>query len=217
LTFDKKITNKTLIMKLKHTKVATLTATLITLGSLAGGASGATLITFEETGGSVTATVSGTANLTDLSIQASRIPVSSAGGSSVYANPAFLGIGGSSNFDAYATITGSISIGLGTTQFTATSSIGDFVGIGNGTGTGTNPVDLWLPSGYVSGDSLSGISSWSGESFASIGLSTGTYVWNWGAGASADTLTINVIPEPTSSMFLGLGALGFVARRRRTN
>lgn len=54
------------------------------------------------------------------------------------------------------------------------------------------------------------ISSWAveGESI--------TYSWTNVNGVS-DSMTFQIIPEPSSALLLGLGAMGFMLRRRRTN
>lgn len=202
-------------MKYTLKSMSALAATLIIHGSLAGGANAAVTITFNEVGSSVIATVSGSANLAALIGVATNVPVIFVGESSVYANPVFLGIGGSSSFDPYGTISGPASIGSGIIQIAATSTSGDFVGIGNGTGTGNPPVDLWLPASYSSGSPLSGSSTWTGQSLSTLGIDPGVYVWSWGSGSSADTLTLDVIPEPSSALLLGLGTIGFLATNRR--
>ena len=78
-----------------------------------------------------------------------------------------------------------------------------------------------MPSGYVSG-ALSGTATYSAQTFASLGLTPGTYVWTWGTGADADSLTLQIgpaaaAPEPASLPLLaaGLTGLGMVLRRRR--
>jgi hypothetical protein len=67
----------------------------------------------------------------------------------------------------------------------ATSGSGDLLGPHSG-------VSLVVPAGYVSGDPLSGSATYQGETFASLGLEAGTYIWTWGTGATADTLTLVV-------------------------
>ncbi|MBC2601612.1 PEP-CTERM sorting domain-containing protein [Puniceicoccus vermicola] len=75
---------------------------------------------------------------------------------------------------------------------------------------------LILPSGYSSGDSLSGFSRFTNTSINDLGLSSGNYTWNWGSGANADSLTISVVPEPSAYAALaGLLTLGIAVCRRR--
>jgi len=80
---------------------------------------------------------------------------------------------------------------------------------------------LVVPSLYVSGAPLGvATSTWGGETFASLGLTPGTYTWTWGAGPTADSYTVNIgavaVPEPSVYIAgLGFGLLGFMVWRRR--
>ncbi len=56
---------------------------------------------------------------------------------------------------------------------------------------------------------LSNTTTFANQSFASLGLTLGTYTYTWGTGGDADSLTINVpgVPESASSIrLLGIGA-----------
>lgn len=79
----------------------------------------------------------------------------------------------------------------------------------------TGADDLIVPLGYVSGADLNVTNIYSGASIASLGMDVGSYTWSWGADSTADSLTLNVIPEPSSAFLLGLGSLGVLNRRRR--
>jgi len=78
-----------------------------------------------------------------------------------------------------------------------------------------------VPVGYVSGTSLSGTATFANETFATLGLTQGTYVFSWGTQADADTLTIDVgtvtaTPEPATLAVFGVPLLvGLLTRRRR--
>lgn len=80
--------------------------------------------------------------------------------------------------------------------------------------------ELWVPTGYQSGDPLSAQIIFSRESFASLGMIPGVYIWSWGSGADADNLTLKVEPTippvPGPVPLLGAGAaLSWTRRLRR--
>lgn len=119
--------------------------------------------------------------------------------------------------DFYTGYTGPTNFGSGSGA-TATSGSGDYVGI--------DPVYfgvpyLYTPSGYVSNMGLSNSATYDNASFASLGVTPGTYVWTWGAGADQSfTLDIVEAPEPAALGMFGLGVLligAFVGRRRRAS
>ena len=69
---------------------------------------------------------------------------------------------------------------------------------------------------------MSETSTYLGKTFASLGLTPGTYVYTWGAGGHADSFTIDItstsaIPEPSTwaMMFLGFAGLGYAGLRRK--
>lgn len=54
------------------------------------------------------------------------------------------------------------------------------------------------------------------QTIASLGLTPGTYVWTLDAARfNNDTVTLNIIPEPTSISLTGFGLIGLALRRRR--
>jgi hypothetical protein len=64
----------------------------------------------------------------------------------------------------------------------------------------TPPYQLVVPSGYTTGTIISSTQTFTGQTFSSLGLTQGTYVYSWGSGANADS--INVViggggPTPT--------------------
>jgi hypothetical protein len=78
----------------------------------------------------------------------------------------------------------------------ASSGSGDIVGT-----TAIIDVGRWLnvPGGYVSGTFLSDSATYSGKTFATLGVTPGTYVWTWGTGANQNfTLKIQPAPPTTS-------------------
>jgi len=86
--------------------------------------------------------------------------------------------------------------------------------------TTSSTPQIWVPDGYVSGTSFSGSLTIPSQTFASLDLNTGSYVWawNWAASGNSDSLTLNVgaVPEPsTYATFLGLVGLVVALRRRK--
>ena len=208
-------------MKLTHT-VATLAATLITIGSLAGGANAATLTTTfaggnSQNGNMFDVNIISTTDLLvtsldlnmnmDMSVETSDIEVYGRTGS-------WVGFEGSS---------------VGWTLLSQTPSV---TGNGAGLSTTVNINDIVLPAlstyalyittttgllNYTNGTSVGNVFAQNADLQILEGAGT-VYafsssftprVWN-------GSITYNtVIPEPTSALLLSLSAIGIVARRRR--
>ena len=66
---------------------------------------------------------------------------------------------------------------------------------------------LFVPSGYLSGNPLSGTSTYNNATFASLGVTPGTYVWTWGAGGANQNFTLIIGPA-------GVPDAGSTDRRR---
>jgi hypothetical protein len=79
--------------------------------------------------------------------------------------------------------------------------------------------NILLPDGYISGALLgASTATFSGKSFANMGITSGTYVWSW----AADSVTLNIVPTsaivpiPAAFWLFGsaLGLLGWIRRKK---
>ena len=101
---------------------------------------------------------------------------------------------------------------------------------------GTSFAILGVPIGYTSGGTITNSAFYGGQTFASMGLTIGNYVYNYGSGTGADVFSLIVssvptvvtppvvtppvtgaVPEPATwaMMILGMGFVGYTLRRRR--
>jgi len=114
----------------------------------------------------------------------------------------------------YRVFSGPANFGSGG-QHNATESLssGNFVGIQ------ASVDELFVPHGYISNSALSSSATWTGATFASLGVTPGTFVWTWGTGANQNfTLIIGGagVPDGGSAVsLLGFGLLGLAALRRK--
>jgi hypothetical protein len=81
---------------------------------------------------------------------------------------------------------------------------------------------LLVPQGYASGAALSDSMTFNNATFASLGVTPGTYVWTWGDGANQNfTLQIGLVGVPgvpdggSTVSLLGCALLGLAALRRK--
>ena len=179
------------------------------LATSAGPARAAYIVTFSQLGPNVVASGSGSIDLNGLTFITS-------GFTQPEVAPTFAteATGAAGAVDEYGGASGPVSFGPGV--FTsATTGAGDLVGIQQLIGEPAGFV--FVPTGYASGAPLSDTATYDDQSFATLELTPGTYVWTWGNGATDDTFTLNVgVPDPASLTLLGsLVGLGLIARRRR--
>ena len=129
----------------------------------------------------------------------------------------FIFASGSSGYDWYTwSWVSPVPSNFGSGSYLASSSdSGGFLGFGAGGGVGA----LAVPVNYSSGPiNISSTSTWTGQSFATMGITAGTYVWTL---ANTDTITLQVgpaspVPEASGSVAgLGLAMAGLYQLRRR--
>ena len=162
-------------------------------------------VTLQQVGPDVVATGSGAINLTGLTFfqfdgvfSPEILP-----GAGVQAGGGILTGPTSSSVDLYFEPLGPTSFGSGGAT-PASSGSGDMVGI--------FPIHLIferaliVPRGYVSGTSLSNSATYSGKTFATLGVTPGTYEWTWGNGANQN-FTLHIPPITTSGTWTPTGSL----------
>jgi hypothetical protein len=181
---------------------------LRTIGALAtllmaSGASSAVIVTAVQTGSDVVFSASGTLDLSGLTFDRN----STTPRALIHPNADFfvLGPATTESVDLYTGVT--TIPDLGSADFTyATSGMGDAFGP-DGDGL------LGVPAGFISGDSITSSSTYSGQTLASLGIASGSYVWSW----SSDSITLNVqaIPVPAAVWLFGsaLGLLGWIRHK----
>ena len=186
-----------------------LALTAVAALSVAYPAKASYIVTLEQVGSDVVANGSGTIDLTDLIFSFTFPGVSP---SQINGFNAVILTGQNGVTNAYTGFTGPTSFGSINVNFTVDSGIGDLVGISAAFGI------IELPLGYMSGNALSDNATYTGTTFASLGVTPGTYEWTWGTGDHADsfTLQIGAVPDRGSTLsLLGFASLGLVALRRK--
>lgn len=173
------------------------------------------VINMAESGSNVVATGSGSLNVSGLTYRSDLTLTIPTMYSYMAGTGNILLTGSPGTFSLFQTMTPAPQFGTGNTTF-ATSSTGSKVGI-------MSNQFLLVPKNYVSGSDLgTTITTFANASFASLGLTAGSYVWTWGTGGNADSFTLNIgpvagaVPEPATwaLMILGFGFIGGAMRRR---
>jgi hypothetical protein len=166
-------------------------------------------VTLEQAGANVVANGSGAINLTGLTFGTF---ISTTAG--IVPNSGFIGLA-TGRADGYFGYSGPSSFGSGSDTF-ASSSSGDPVGI---EGVGRLPF-LFVPVNYVSGTPISSSAIWNNATFASLGVTPGTYVWTWGTGLPNQNFTLiiggaGVADGGSTISLLGFSLLSLAALRRK--
>jgi hypothetical protein len=150
------------------------------------------IVTLQQVGPDVVATGSGAIDLTGLTkLGFYWLPPISLT-PKIAPSAATIRTGPFSGLDLYHTeSSGPTSFGSGHETFAGSGS-GHMVGIEGGH-------TLIVPTGYVSGTFLSGSATYSDTTFATLGVTPGTYVWTWGTGANQN-FTIQIEPPVTTNI-----------------
>jgi hypothetical protein len=181
----------------KPTLATTLAIVLAWLLSVPSVKAGGYTVTLQQVGPNVVATGSGTINLTGLTFSQSssvspemrpRLGLGGGQGCGILTGPT------SSSVDSYfGGLSGPTSFGSSIFERFASSGSGDMVGIFAASSIEFEGIALSVPMGYVSGTALSDSATYSGRTFATLGVTPGTYVWMWGAGANQN-FTLQIPP-----------------------
>jgi len=163
------------------------------------------IVTLEQVGSNVVGTGSGAIDLTGLSFNSSENLFTFGFLQPNVADLITGGVGLGVAFDIYTgSMSGPSNFGSGAIGNHANSGSGDSVGI-----SGIGSIDV--PHGYVSGTILSGSSTWNNATFASLGVTPGTYVWTWGSGAD-QSITLNAVSSAAvPGPIAGAGLPGLIA------
>ncbi|MBL6913250.1 MAG: hypothetical protein ISR40_06280 [Puniceicoccaceae bacterium] len=184
----------------------TILALLTTVASLASAFS----ITGQEIGTDVVFTYTGSINTGDLSFSGTGLL-----DTEFEAIDNEFAAGGNADVYVFAnlTVTGAMGTGGDVPGVAAGDTIGIFPNFGPG---GIEP-NIWLPSGYTSGDNITGTITFTNNTFAAMGVTeNNTVTYSWGSGGNADSITFSTVPEPSSSaLWLGIATVVVAITRRR--
>jgi hypothetical protein len=170
-------------------------------------ANAAIVVNFTQSGPNVVATTSGTLNITGLAyVETDGVSAGIFPRASIF----------SAVYSVFPYTTNIYSGVFGPAMFcntgfqSASSSTGDVFYI--------NSRQVGVSQGFASGSALNAVTTFANATFASIGVTPGTYSYI----LPNDTVTINIsnvsaVPEPATwaMMILGMSAVGFAMRRRK--
>jgi VPDSG-CTERM motif len=167
-------------------------------------------VTLQQMGANVVANGSGAFNLTGLTFFSGDfvVPQMNASFGAILTGQVLGGV-----VTGYTGFTGPTSFGPGGFFFATTGS-GDLVGISSGARA------LYVPQDYVSNTALSDSMTFDNATFASLGVTPGTYIWTWGAGGANQNFTLIIegagVPDGGSTVsLLGCALFGVAALRRK--
>lgn len=190
---------------IKTMLIATAALSAIVLSSAA---NSAIVIDIMQNGADVVTNASGsldTSALTSILLKTGSARIQ---GTTVAANSS-----GSVTLNGYGVFSGPLSIGPGTTSFSATSHSGTDFAFSYLPVNANGPV-AYLPTSYVSGTSFTSGAVYAGQTLSTLGLTAGQYLYTY----ETQTVTINVagVPEPVTwaMMLVGFAAIGVAIRRR---
>jgi len=169
-------------------------------------------VTLEQIGANVVGTGSGALNFIDLNFNSflhTNAQINPSGGTiltglqdQVFSEDIYTG-----------SITGPTSFGSGGLT-NASSGSGFLVGINGALD------QVFIPGGITTNQPLPGSATWNNATFASLGLTPGTYTWTWGTGLPNQNYTLIIggagVPDGGSTVsLLGFALLGLAALRRK--
>lgn len=168
-------------------------------------------VTLQQVGPDVLATGSGAIDLTGLahSQSFSQHPGLKPYGR-ILVGPAFIATGpiSSSVYPYFGAVTGPGRFGSSANLTLASSGRGDMVGI-SARPELPSQTFISVPKGYRSGSALSDSATYSGQTFATLGATPGTYVWTWGPGANQN-FTLQIGPATDISNITNISTRALV-------